>query len=102
MDDCITKRECDTCKVLYDEKIDAIDDRLKEVEASVKQIHELTVSVREMAVSVQQMAKQLEKQGLKLEAIEAEPAQKWKSAVWLVLAGLIGAALSYFVSRLGL
>ena len=102
MENCITRTECDVCKELYDQKIDAIDDRLKEVEVSVKQIHALTVAVEKMAVSLEQMARQLEKQGEKLEAIESEPGQKWKNAVWLVVAGLIGAALSLFLSRIGL
>lgn len=102
MDDCIRRAECEVCKELYDKKIDAVDDRLVKVESSVEQIHALATSVAKMALSLEQMAKQLEKQGLKLEAIEAEPAQKWKNAVWLVVAGLIGAALSMFIMRLGL
>lgn len=102
MDDCIPRRECDACKELYDTKIDAIDNRLKEVETSVKQIHELTISVKEMAVSLNQMAKQLERQSAELAEIKEEPAKKWKQTVWLIIAGFVGAGITFFLSKIGL
>ena len=102
MEDYIPRKECDTCKELYDAKIGAIDERLKDVENDVKQIHDLTVSIKAMAVSLDQMAKELEKQGKQLEALRAEPAEKWNNAVWLVVAGIIGAALSLFFSKVGI
>lgn len=102
MDDCIKRAECDTCKELYDTKIDAIDDRLSNVESDVKQITALAISVEKMAVSLEQMAKELERQGRRLELIESEPGEKWKKAVWLVVAGLIGAVLSFIFTRLNL
>lgn len=102
MDNCIQREECNACKELYDTKIDAIDNRLVKVESSVEQLHALTVSVEKMAVSLEQMAKELEKQGAKLDEIEAEPAKKWKNAVWLICAGIIGAVLSYIFTHIGL
>ena len=101
MDNCIQRQECDTCKDLYDAKIDALDDRLSNVESDVKQIQALAIAVEKMAVSLEQMAKELERQGKRLETIENEPAEKWKKAVWLVVAGLIGAALSFMLTHLG-
>ena len=98
MDECITRTECKTCQDKYDAENDRQNHRISAVEQDIKQLHSLTVSVEKMAVSLEQMAKQLEKQGEKLEAIEAEPAQKWKNAVWLVVAGLIGAALTMMLS----
>jgi hypothetical protein len=98
MDECITRTECKTCQDKYDAENDRQNHRISALEQDIKQLHALTVSVEKMAVSLEQMAKQLEKQGEKLEAIEAEPAQKWKNAVWLVVAGLIGAALTMMLS----
>lgn len=102
MDDCITRIECKTCQDKYDAENERQNHRIAALEDDMKQLHSLTVSVEKMAVSLEQMAKQLEKQGAKLEAIEAEPAQKWKNAVWLVVAGLIGAALTMMLSGLHL
>lgn len=98
MDECITRTECKICQDKYDAENDRQNHRISALEQDIKQLHSLTVSVEKMAVSLEQMAKQLEKQGEKLEAIEAEPAQKWKNAVWLVVAGLIGAALTMMLS----
>lgn len=98
MDECITRTECKTCQDKYDAENDRQNHRISALEQDIKQLHSLTVSVEKMAVSLEQMAKQLERQGEKLEAIEAEPAQKWKNAVWLVVAGLIGAALTMMLS----
>lgn len=76
--------------------------RISNLEDTVKQIQDLTIAVKSMSGSIDRMVKQLEKQGERLDAIEREPAQKWKNAVWIVIAGLIGAALSLFLSRVGL
>ena len=100
MDDCISRTECKTCQEKYDAENDRQNHRISALEEDMKQLHALTVSVEKMAVSLEQMAKQLERQGEKLEAIESEPAQKWKNAVWLVVAGLIGAALTFMLSGL--
>ena len=102
MENCIQREECKACKELYDAINDGQNRRLDALEVDAKQIHELAISVGKMAVCLEQMAKELSKQGEKLAAIEAEPATKWKQAVWLVVAGLIGAAISMFITRIGL
>ena len=97
----------------FAERIDAENDRqnhrIQELEDNIKEINRLAISVEKMAVNMESMVRSqndmtrsLEKQGERLDAIEKEPAQKWKSAVWLVVAGLIGAALSLFLARIGL
>ena len=97
----------------FAERIDAENDRqnhrLSALEENIKQLQQLTISVEKMAVNMESMVRSqntmtrsLEKQGERLDAIEKEPAQKWKNAVWLVVAGLIGASLSMFLSRVGI
>ena len=76
--------------------------RLSDLETTVKQIHELTASVREMAANIGMMTKELSKQGERLEAIEKEPAQKWKQASWIVLSVILTACLTYALTRVGL
>lgn len=109
MDDFITRVEHNAFAEMVEAENDRQNHRIKELEDNIKQIQQLTVSVEKMAVNMENMVKSqndmtrsLEKQGARLDAIEKEPAQKWKNAVWIVVAGLIGAALSLFLSRVGL
>lgn len=67
--------------------------RLSELEQTVKEIQRLTVSVERMAVSIEAMAKELASQGDRLDAIEKEPADKWKNAVWIVVSAVLAAAI---------
>ena len=67
--------------------------RIDVLEETVKQIQDLTISVKEMTNSINNMAATLERQVNRLDAIEREPAENWKKAVWLVLSTLIGAAV---------
>ena len=64
--------------------------RLDNLEESLSTLTELTISIEKIAVSIESMQKELAKQGERLEKIESEPAEKWKKAVWLVVAALVG------------
>ena len=101
MEDCISRQECKTCQEKYDEINNSQNRRLDALEENVKQIQALTISVEKMAVSIEQMTKELSKQGQKLEAIESEPAQKWKQAVWIAVSVIITATVTLFLSRIG-
>ncbi len=76
--------------------------RLSNLEDTVKQIQSLTISVNGMALSIERMVKQLERQGERLDAIEKEPADKWKKAVSLVVTMLITAVVTYALTKVGL
>ena len=101
MEDCINRAFCTACQEKYDAINDAQNKRLDALEENVKQIQALTISVREMAVNIGQMTKELSKQGERLEAIEKEPAQKWKQATWIVLSVIITAMATLALTRLG-
>ena len=67
--------------------------RIDKLEATVKEIQRLTIAVERMAVSMEAMTKEIASQGQRLDAIEKEPADKWKNAVWIVVSALIAAAV---------
>ena len=109
MDDYITRAEHNA----FAEKIDAENDRqnhrISALEENVKQIQALTISVEKMAVNMESMVRSqndmtrsLEKQGERLDAIEKEPAEKWSKAVWIIISVVITAAVTLFLSRVGL
>lgn len=67
--------------------------RIDKLEETVKEIQRLTIAVERMAVSMEAMTKEIASQGQRLDAIEKEPADKWKNAVWVVVSALIAAAI---------
>ena len=71
--------------------------RIDKLEETVKEIQRLTVAVERMAVSMEAMTKEIASQGQRLDAIEKEPADKWKNAVWVVVSALIAAAVGALV-----
>lgn len=93
----------------YDERMRRIDDensrqnhRIGKLEDVVQTINELTASVRELAVSMSSMQKELERQGQRLEIIEKEPADKWRTLARTVLTVIVTALITYFLSRAGM
>ena len=102
MEDCISRVECKTCQDKYDEINNMQNKRLDALEENVKQIQSLTISVEKMAISIEQMTKELSKQGERLEAIEKEPAQKWKQASWIVLSVILTAFITFALTKVGL
>lgn len=85
----------------FAERIDAENERqnkrLSSLEETVKEIQRLTIAVERMAVSMEAMTKEIASQGQRLDAIEKEPANKWKNAVWIVVSALIAAAVGALV-----
>ena len=71
--------------------------RIDKLEETVKEIQRLTIAVERMAVSMEAMTKEIAAQGQRLDAIEKEPADKWKNAVWIVVSALIAAAVGALV-----
>ena len=102
MDEYVTKIE-------YTERMHRIEDedtrqnkRLEKLEALMDNINSLTISVEKMASSLQTMQKEQERQGERLDAIEREPADAWKSAVKTVITVLLTAVVTYLISHGGL
>ena len=102
MDDCITRQECRVCQDKYDAENERQNHRLSALEADMKQLQDLTISVNRMAVSLETMTKELARQGLKIDAIEAEPGKKWEQAVSIVISVVITAVATFFLARMGM
>lgn len=71
--------------------------RLNDHDDKMNCLIELTGSVKSLAVSMDQTRRTVEKIDKRVEAIEHEPADKWKKAsfevIKLIIAALVGAAL---------
>ncbi|MBR2806675.1 MAG: hypothetical protein IKF22_03640 [Lachnospiraceae bacterium] len=96
-------------KAEYDERMRRIDDensrqnhRIGKLEDVFEKINELTLSVREMATTMASMQQELQKQGKRLEDIEKEPADKWKTIKTTALTVLVTAVLTWALTRIGM
>ena len=87
----------------FEKRIKAEDDRqnkrIELIEQKQAQISELVASVKVLAANVESIAKEINEQGLRLKEIEGRPAKRWETVVSCIITGLIGAALSYFLTR---
>lgn len=93
-------------KAVHDEfarRIEAEDDRqnkrIELIEEKQAQIAELVASVKVLAANVESIAKEINEQGLRLKEIEGRPAKRWETVVSCIITGLIGAVLSYILTR---
>ncbi|MBR2765547.1 MAG: hypothetical protein IKE03_06160 [Blautia sp.] len=82
-------------------RIDAEDSRqnhrLDKLEGAIENLSKLTISVEKLAVNMDRMVREQEKTANRLTALEQEPADNWRKAVWVILTALIGAAIGYFL-----
>ena len=94
---------------VFDERLRRVDDennrqnqRLELLEKNSASLNDLVVSVKELAMSVKQMQEELKRQGQRLEAIEKEPAEKWKKFTWLIVTAVAGGIIGFLLSKLGM
>ena len=71
--------------------------RIEKLEDAVQNIAKLTISVEKLAVSIDRMTAEQKEVSSRLSALEQEPAENWKRAVWIVITALIGGAVGYFL-----
>ena len=96
-------------KAVHDLELSRVNDeqarqnkRLDILESKIENLADLTSSVKLLAANMEAMAKEQAKIGQRLDTLEAEPADKWKKAVWIVVTALIAAAVGYFLKGVGL
>ena len=96
-------------KAVHDLELSRVNDeqarqnkRLDILESKIENLADLTSSVKLLAANMEAMAKEQATIGQRLDTLEAEPADKWKKAVWIVVTALIAAAVGYFLKGVGL
>ena len=73
--------------------------RIERLEEGQMQISELVASVQVLAVNVENIAKEINKQSQRLDEIEGIPKKRWETIVACVLTGLVGAAVTFFLTH---
>ena len=102
MDEPITRAEYTADLKRIDAEETRQNKRIENLEDTTQKINDLVVSIKELSVNMAAMQTTLKALTDRLTAIEEEPAQNWKKAVWIVLAALIGAAVGAGLRSIGL
>lgn len=76
--------------------------RITDLETTVKNIGSLTASVASLAKSVEQMAKTQQQQNDRLEVLEGRDGEMWRKVVGYAATFIVGAVLTYVLSKIGL
>ena len=76
--------------------------RLDRLENLRESINDLTASVRELATNMRAMQREQERQGKRLDEIEDEPADKWRTLVKTILTVAVSAIVTYLLTKGGL
>lgn len=75
--------------------------RIDQLEENIKVIQELTISVHTLAHDMKQMLDEQREQGTRLDKLEQEPANAWKTVKSTLLTALIGTVVGSLVTGLG-
>lgn len=97
MPEYITREEHEAVISRIDAEDSRQNQRIEKLEDAVQNIAKLTVSVEKLAVNMDRMVREQEKTANRLTALEQEPADNWRKAVWVILTALIGAAVGYLL-----
>ena len=99
MEDFVTKEVHEEFVKRMEEEDKRQNRRLEIIEDKQTQISELVASVKVLAANVESIAKEINEQGLRLKEIEGRPAKRWETVVSCIITGLIGAAITFFLTR---
>ena len=93
----------------YDERLKRVDDennrqnhRLDRLENLMERINDLTIAVKELATNMSLMKQEQERQGERLESLEAEPAEKWRTTVKTIITVVVSAVITYIITKGGI
>lgn len=86
----------------HENEIGSLKHRMKAVEESNVVLNRLATAVEVMATKQDAMSTSVDKLTGKVEALEAEPAKKWRFVVEKSIYFIVGAILAYVFTQVGL
>ena len=101
MDEYITRNEQNEMIRRIEAEDDRQNHRIDVIEDRVNKLIDLQVSMAELQVGISNITDELRKLASDVEMIKKEPADKWNKAVWIVVTALLTAAVTFFLSRMG-
>ena len=75
--------------------------RIKKLESEHEVLHQLATSVAVMAEKMEGMNASVDRLAGKVEALESEPAERWKSVIEKSVSIIIAAVLGFILAQIG-
>ena len=85
----------------HEHEIGSLKHRMTAVEAANQALNRLATAVEVMATKQENMSKSVDKLTQKVEALEAEPAKKWRFVVEKAIYFVVAAVVGYMLAQLG-
>lgn len=86
--------------VRQNKRIEALENNMNQI--IVQQLTTLTTTIERLDISVGNLLKEQSELGERLKKLENQDGEKWRKAVWYVFTAILGAALGFVFSRIGL
>ncbi len=100
MDTPITRAEHEEFRKRIEEENKRQDRRIEDLEENAKQITAIVSSIEKLAVNMENMAKEQEKQGKRLETLEGQDGDKWKTLVKCCITGVVTFVIGFVLPKL--
>lgn len=100
MDTPITRAEHEEFCKRIEEENHRQNKRIDELEANSRQVGAMVSSIEKLAVNMENMAKEQEKQGKRLETLEGQDGEKWKTVVKCCITGFVTFVISLVLPKL--
>lgn len=86
----------------HDNEIGSLKHRMKTLEDANATLTRLATAVEVMATKQEAMSKSVDKLTSKVDALEAEPAKKWRFVVEKSIYFIVGAVIAFLLGKVGL
>ncbi len=102
MDTPITRAEHEEFRRRMEEEHKRQDRRIELLEESTEKLNTLNTSIEKLAVNMESMLKEQLQQGKRLEVLENRDGEMWRKVVGYIVTAVVGAALGFVFTQLGL
>ena len=99
MEEPITRAEYEEYQKRIEDEDHRQNKRIEQLEENTKQI---TVSIEKLAQSVESMVKEQEAQGKRLVSLESKDGEMWRKVVGYVITTIIGIAVGFMFTQIGM
>ncbi len=102
MDNPITRAEHEEFRRRMEEEHSRVNRRLEMLEENTEKLNKLNTSIEKLAVNMESMLKEQVQQGKRLSVLENRDGEKWRSVVGYVITLIVGLAVGYIATSVGI